>query len=100
MLKDMSQKAIAFIVCISLSAACVLHGLYYYPQLPDMVAAHFDAAGSPDGWVTKNSFMAVYIGAALFIVALFSGIASVIAQLPDSKINLPNKDYLTSAKTS
>ena len=89
----MSQKAIAFTVCIILCAACVLHALYYYPLLPDMVAAHFDAAGSPDGWAAKNSFMAAYLGAALFIMLLFSGISLGIARLPDSKINIPDKEY-------
>ena len=30
---------------------------YYYPQLPDTVASHFDLAGNVDGTASKQTFV-------------------------------------------
>lgn len=51
-------------------ALLVALALYFYPQLPaDRVATHFNIAGQPDGWQTRDEFFAQFLGlAALFVV--------------------------------
>lgn len=77
---------------VLLAAAC-LHLLYYYPQLPDRVASHFDAAGRADGWSHKGALAFFYLG----IMALMAGIAfafsATTSRLPVRWISLPNRDY-------
>ena len=84
---------IAIAVFLFLSAACIVHGLYYYPQLPDVVASHFGAAGKPDAWSGKGAFLAVYLISAGMNALIFLGIVFGIQTMPTSMLNLPNKEY-------
>ena len=64
-----------------------------YPRLPDRIATHFDGAGHPNGWSSKDSFgiiMAVILG--LFLLPMLVTIA-IVGKVPDHLINLPRKDY-------
>ncbi len=40
-----------------------------YPSLPDVIAVHFDAAGNPNGWSSRGSFILSYSLFALFAPA-------------------------------
>ncbi len=84
-------------VALILWALYILHALYYYPQLPDTVASHFDTFGRPDGWLNKSSYLIgslIAAGSCMFVILGFS---FAIHRLPDSIIdrfvNIPNKDY-------
>ncbi len=81
------------IIFIATLLLCLGQAAHYYPQLPDRVASHFNAAGQPDAWATKDFFMKVYLSAAGLITILFSGIGFILRRTPTSLINLPNKDY-------
>ena len=72
---------------------CLLMAGYYYPQMPQRMAAHFAADGSPNGWQPRESFfllMAV-ICASSAVVTFFA--PWQIASKADARINLPNRDY-------
>lgn len=64
-----------------------------YPQLPERLASHFDAAGRPNGWQTKQDFFTVM----LLVTALSAVVAFLVPRLitllPAELINLPNKSY-------
>lgn len=64
-----------------------------YDPMPERMASHFNAAGVPNGWMPKNQFLLVNV--MVVLAAAFSGFypARMIATLPSSKINLPNKEY-------
>lgn len=83
-------------------AVCVLVGLLvagavdvarYYPQLPQKVASHFDAAGRPNGWSSKPSFVTLYLGVTLAIAVAFLILPWLLPRLPARMVNLPHKDY-------
>jgi uncharacterized membrane protein len=91
--KALSKKATALIVVAALGAACAAHALYYYPQLPDRIALRYTAAGQADEWIGKKSFLALYLGAAGFIALVAPCLGLGLSRLPDSLINIPNKEY-------
>jgi hypothetical protein len=65
---------------IALLAATVLYGLQlavYYPELPDRVASHFDAAGNPDGSMSKAGFLALTLALGVGDCLLFLGLAGM-----------------------
>lgn len=66
---------------------------YYYPQLPERVATQFDGQGHAQGWSSKREFLVLYcvMMAVLAFVSLV--IPALLTRLPDSKINLPHKEY-------
>jgi uncharacterized membrane protein len=78
---------------LTLTLLALIELAYFYPQLPDTVASHFNAAGQADGWSSKEAFVRFY---ALFIgafAALFVGISWLMARLPVDLINMPNREY-------
>jgi uncharacterized membrane protein len=67
--------------------------LYYYPNLPDRMASHFNGAGEPDGWTSKQNFLIFEAVILLLIIAEFSLLPLLIEKMPASLINLPNKTH-------
>ena len=83
-----SRIIIYFLIGIFL-AQCV----YYYPNLPEKMASHFNAVGEPDGWMSKPSFFIFEGFLLLLILAEFTLLPLLIKKFPNSMINMPNKDY-------
>ncbi len=67
--------------------------LAYYPQLPPVVASHFNAAGTPNGWQSKEMFFGIYWGVSTLMTIAFYVLPVLLRRLPVSLINLPNREY-------
>jgi uncharacterized membrane protein len=72
--------------------------IYFYPQLPETIASHFNVDGQANGFMSKSSFFAFEVILLAFLSVMFLSMAKLIAKLPDSMINLPNKDYWLSTE--
>src|SRR5215469_3204832 len=71
----------------------IAHFAQIYPQLPERMASHFAADGTPNGWGPKQGFfllMTMIIG--LTVIPTFV-VPLKLKSLPRPKINLPNKEY-------
>lgn len=64
-----------------------------YTKLPDRVALHFNGAGEPDGWGSKGSMITCQLVLYIFMGLLFGGIRFLVPIIPDSLVNMPNKEY-------
>lgn len=80
-------------VSLALLVLAALQIAYFYPQLPDTVASHFDGAGRPNGWAPKGAFLALYAAVVALMAGLFLIVPVLLVRLPVALINLPNKDY-------
>lgn len=60
---------------------------------PDRVASHFDAAGRPNAWSSRDEFFVLQVAVTLGIAALFLAMPKLLKSTPSSLINLPNKAY-------
>ncbi len=69
------------------------HCAYYYPALPEKMASHFNAFGEADDWMSKPNFFIFEGVILLLILAEFTLIPYLMKILPDSLINLPNKNF-------
>lgn len=78
---------------------CILLALIYtfssYPQLPEQIPSHFNAAGLPDSWSDKNIvtiFLAPLIGLFSYLsLALLNYFLIILPDDPGKFINLPAK---------
>ena len=64
-----------------------------YPQLPEIVASHFDGGGRPNGWMRKSTFVLLNVGMLAFLTLCFVGLPRWLARIPARWISLPNRDY-------
>ena len=76
-----------------LALYAVIHFSAMYPQLPGVVASHFDGRGAANGWQTKQAFFTVFVGVTVLCVLVGFGLASLLGAMPVRLINLPNKQH-------
>ena len=71
----------------ALVAIAILQTVYYYPQLPRVVASHFDGAGAPNGWSGRDGFFTLYLGMVLLLVIVFV----LLPRWSENRINFGTK---------
>jgi uncharacterized membrane protein len=57
------------------------------------MAAHFDASGAPNGWMSKSTFFTFMFVVQFGTAGLLLGVGKMIYLLPDSLLSIPNKNY-------
>jgi len=81
------------LIFVLLVLYAAIHFSYYYPQLPGVVASHFDKHGAANGWQTKSAFFNVFVGVSVLAVMIGFVIPKIIFTVPTQFINLPNRRY-------
>ena len=76
-----------------LLAIALLQIVYYYPQMPEVVASHFDGLGAANGWSSKNAFFGLYIAILLLLIAVFEAAPRYFETRLGIGRRLPNRDY-------
>jgi uncharacterized membrane protein len=89
-MRDAGLPRLLFVV---LAVGAAVYFASYYPQLPDVVASHFNGRGVANGWQTKPAFFGVLVGVSVLAAVIGFGIPRIITALPPQLINLPNKAY-------
>jgi serine/threonine-protein kinase len=64
-----------------------------FDRLPARMATHFDLAGKPNGFQSREGFVWTAALLSVLLLALFAVLPALLARLPVRFINLPNKDY-------
>jgi uncharacterized membrane protein len=90
---DPGMKHPRLLLLVALCLLSLGQAAWYYPQLPGLVATHFDLAGQADGWMPRAYFFQSQVVFMLGFTAFFAVLAFAAAQLPDSLIQLPHKEY-------
>ncbi len=70
-----------------------LLAVFYYPQLPETVASHFNIKGKADSYLSKEAYVLVQIAVLLLITLGASATSKFIPRSSGKLLNLPNKSY-------
>jgi serine/threonine-protein kinase len=62
-------------------------------KLPERMATHFDFAGRPDGWMSRQGYLAFMAGFGLLFPLLLPLVSLGFRALPASVINIPHREY-------
>jgi uncharacterized membrane protein len=89
----MKSMWIALVVCILLLTAAVLHMAWYFPDLPERMASHFDIRGVADGFASKLDVVRVSMMMTFGVTGLLVLVGILIQCCPAALMNFPNKDY-------
>jgi len=76
-----------------LVGVALLQSFFYYPQLPPVVASHFDGAGTANGWSSRNVFFAVYLTMIAMLVGIFIWLPHWSGAVGKLRMNIPNREY-------
>lgn len=76
----------------------LIFNLIAYCFLPDTVASHFHSGGVPNGFMTREEYVMLFVCLDLFVAAMFYSLPVLIKKLPVVVINLPNKEYWLSTE--
>ena len=79
-----------FMLLVALAIAQIL---YYYPQMPDVVASHFDGLGAPNDWSSKNGFFGLYAGILIMLITVFIFMPGWSEKRTRFGMKIPNRDY-------
>lgn len=80
-----------FVMLLVAAAALIL---CFAAELPELVAVHFDAAGRPNGFMTRTGCRDFMLASTLgmpFLVVIATALLPRV--LPTSLINIPHRDY-------
>ena len=61
-----------------LIALAAVQVMYYYPQMPEVVASHFGGAGAPNGRSSRNAFFAIYLSMLALLVMIIMGVVHLL----------------------
>ncbi len=89
----MQKSSLPKLVFVLLAGGVAIYFSFYYAQLSEVVASHFNGRGAANGWQTKSAFFGVLVGVSVFAAVVGFGIPRLIAAMPPELINLPNKRY-------
>jgi uncharacterized membrane protein len=89
----MSGTRIPRILFFAIGLLAIAQCIHDFPLLPDRLASHFAASGIPNGWMTKSQFFITYAVMLLPALAVEFWLSHRIANKPDAKLRLPNKEY-------
>ncbi len=89
----MSGTRIPRVLFFAIVLAAIAQTVHDYPLLPDRLASHFGASGMPNGWMTKSQFFFTFAIVLLPALAVEFWVSHRIANKPDAKLKLPNKEY-------
>ena len=81
------------LILVVLSIGLLVYVQYSSSQLPERVATHFSADGTPDGWMDRDENVSFVATMGIGIPWLVVGLGLLIRFFPNSLFNLPNKDY-------
>jgi uncharacterized membrane protein len=73
----------------------VLVVLVTLPQLPPVVASHFDAAGNPNSWSSRPVYALVLITVGLVLPLAIVGLVSLLTRNGPARLNIPAREHWT-----
>lgn len=92
------NKSIIYIWLFSL--ACVfVQPVRVYDEMPDTIASKFDANGNATEYTTKEQFIFLWSGVAVFVNGIMLGVATILWKVAPHTLNIPSKQYWLSNET-
>lgn len=85
----MLSKKILILSCV----IAVVMSFFYYTQLPEKVAVHFNSAGIADGWASRTVNLLTWVFLYLFMSSMYLLLPRLIKNMPVKYVGMPNKGY-------
>ncbi len=71
----------------------IVQTAYYFPQMPAVVASHFDGLGAPNAWSGRVGFFGLYLAMIALVVVVFAYTPKWAERRPRFGMKIPHADY-------
>jgi hypothetical protein len=61
--------------------------------MPELLASHFGASGTPDGFLSRGVAFGFHLALLVILVVLFVVLPAVVTRLDPRRIHLPHREY-------
>ena len=85
-------------IFFALVGLAIIQIAYYYPQMPDVIASHFDGLGAANDWSSRNGFFGLYAAMLLMLVGIFIYAPRWSEKRARFGMKIPNRDYWLAAE--
>ncbi len=85
-------------IFFALVALAIIQVAYYYPQMPDTLASHFDGLGAPNAWASREGFFVLYAVILLMLVVVFVFVPGWSEKRASFGMKIPHRDHWLAAK--
>ena len=85
-------------IFFALIALAIIQIAYYYPQMPDVVASHFDGLGAANDWSGKNGFFELYAAMLALLILVFIYAPKWSEKRARFGMKIPNREYWLAAE--
>lgn len=93
----MTRCRLSLLVLVVLLIAFGISLVASIPLLPNRVATHFNAAGVPNGWMSRSQHLVAMAAFGFGLPLFIMGMCWSARYLPTSAINIPHRDYWLAA---
>lgn len=80
-------------VLLALYAAALLQLAWYFPQMPERMATHYDGSGAPNGAMTRTFAASFQLGILGILALAFAGLPALLGRLSPRLINIPHRGH-------
>src|ERR1022692_1606093 len=91
--KPRAMRFPSVLIMVLVVVACVQMAYSYPLIVANPMASHFNVAGVPNGWQTKEVFFTSCGVMLALLTVIFHGFPALLYRLPASSINMPYKEY-------
>lgn len=77
----------------ALFALALVQIAYYYPQMPETVASHWDGLGAANAWSSRNGFFGLYLAMLLMLLGIFIYVPRWSMHRAKFGMKIPNAEY-------
>lgn len=88
---DTGSRRLPALILAGLAVATAVRCAQIWPQLPPVVASHFDAHGVPNGFQPRAVLVGIALGAQLLGIFVFALAPALLHRIPPRWLNLPHK---------
>jgi len=80
-------------IFIGLLVVAILQIIFYYPQMPEVMASHFDGAGVPNAWSGRDGFFALYAAILVMLAVVFLYLPKWSEKRANFGMKIPHREY-------
>jgi uncharacterized membrane protein len=80
-------------ILLALFAGALAQLGWYLPRMPELLASHFGAAGTPNGYLSRGAALGLHLALLGTLAVIFLVLPGFVTRLDSRRINLPHREY-------